>query len=70
MPKEKKPEIKFYYRGPIEVGVGNSYAWRDGYSENSPEGHVQYPWMTARTCQKIARDKGAKAVLIRGSETI
>lgn len=57
------PEIPYYYRGQIERGP--RYEWRDGYSSNSPEGFVRYPWMTKRECQRDAKARGGKAVFFR-----
>lgn len=56
-----KTIIVYHYRGGVERGTGNGYAWRDGYSENSAEGWPTYPWMTARECQEDARKRGAIA---------
>ena len=61
----KRPEIKFYYRGDIERGdLVKGYRWTRGYSPNSEEGFVTYPWMTKRECQRSAMRTGAKAVFV------
>lgn len=56
----KRPEIIYHYRGQIERGA--DYHWADGYSRNSVEGGVLYPWMTKRECQTDAKELGGKAV--------
>ena len=53
--------IIYFYRGGVERGTGNGYAWRDGYSEAAADGSVTYPWMTARECQVDAHKRGAVA---------
>jgi len=53
--------IIYYYRGDVERGTGCGYAWRPGYSENTPDGAITYPWMTVRECQDDARKRGAIA---------
>ena len=58
-----KPEMKFYYRGPIER-YSSGY-WTDGYSVDSEEGLPTYPWMGKRDCQKKAKAAGHRAVFIR-----
>ncbi len=59
-----KPIIVYTHRGPIERG--SRYTWRDGYSGTTPEGHVLYPWMTRRECQRDAAKHGARAVFREG----
>jgi hypothetical protein len=59
--------LTFYYRGDIERGTGNGYAWRRGYSINSDDGLVIYPWNTKQECQAEAKRKGAKAVFVEGA---
>lgn len=64
-----KPTRTYYYRGQIERGTGRpGYAWRDGYSANSPEGFVLFPWMTKRECQADAKKDGYRAVFERGNK--
>ena len=55
-----KKIIVYKYRGPIERGP--RYEWRDGYSADSENGGVLYPWNTKRECQSQARKLGCKAV--------
>lgn len=55
--------IKFYYRGLIEAG--KNYRWVEGYSANSENGKVLYPWQTRRRCQAEAKAEGLRAVFIR-----
>jgi len=60
----KTQYIDYYYRGEVERGTGNRrtpYRWHPGYSETSPEGRVQYPWMTATECRREADERGATA---------
>jgi hypothetical protein len=59
-----KKTITYFYRGPIERGSGNGYTWRNGYSEDSSEGHPYYPWSTRRECQREAKRQGALAVFV------
>jgi len=60
-----EPTIKYHYRGPIERGNGKPrYDWKDGWSEGE-DGHVLYPWMTRRECQRDAKARGCKAVFVR-----
>jgi len=55
--------ITFIYRGGVERGTGKpGYAWFDGYSENTADGHPVYPWMTKVECRDLARSRSAKAV--------
>lgn len=55
--------ITFIYRGGVERGTGKpGYAWHDGYSENTDDGHPTYPWMTKSECRAVAKEQGAKAV--------
>ena len=62
----KTETIEYFYRGQIECGNGKgSYVWRDGYSANSKEGRVLYPWMSFRECQRDAAAQGKKAKIIR-----
>lgn len=61
----KRPEAIYHYRGPIERGIGGSYVWHDGYSQNSPEGGVYYPWNTRAECRRSAKLEGKKAVFYR-----
>lgn len=56
-------QIIYIYRGQIERG--SRYAWRDGYSETSKTGGVNYPWMTKKECYKDARIRGCKAIFLR-----
>lgn len=53
--------ITYFYRGGVERGTGKGYQWRNGYSENSADGSVVYPWMTRRECEADARTRGAVA---------
>lgn len=61
---EPKERI-YHYRGPVEVGIGGSYEWRDGYSENSEDGLPLYPWMPRGQCRRGAVRDGFKAVFYR-----
>lgn len=62
----KPKTMTFYYRGRVERGTGGpGYAWREGYSENGPNGEQTQPWNTYRECQAIARSVGARAVFVR-----
>ena len=55
--------IKYFYRGPIERG--KDYTWKDGYSPNTIEGNIIYPWSTKQECRKEAKDCfNCKAVFI------
>jgi hypothetical protein len=61
-----KPEMKFYYRGPIErYSISTRGYWVDGYSVDSEGGLPTYPWMGKRDCQKEAKAAGCRAVFIR-----
>jgi len=56
--------IDYHYRGNVERGTGNRrtpYRWRPGYSATSPDGCVEYPWMTVTECRKEADGRGATA---------
>ena len=57
--------ITYVYRGQVERASTShgkpSYAWHDGYSQDSAEGFVTYPWMTRRECQADARSHCAVA---------
>lgn len=57
--------IVYEYRGGVERVSGNTYQWFDGYSERNKDGAITYPWMTARECQKDARNRGAVAKMER-----
>lgn len=59
----KRKEITYHYRGSIERG--KNYNWKDGYSQNSPEGLVYYPWNTRAECRREAKNLGGKAVFYR-----
>jgi len=56
--------IVYYFRGNVERGTGKPipYRWHAGYSENSADGSVLYPWMTYTECLADARKRGARAV--------
>lgn len=54
-----RPEIVYHYRGPIERGA--DYHWTEGYSRNSVEGGILYPWMTKAECRHDAKALGGKA---------
>lgn len=59
----KKHPIRYYYfRGLIECG--KHFNWTNGYSADSENGNVLYPWMTKRQCQREAKSLGLKAVFI------
>lgn len=60
----REPAI-YYYRGGVERGTGGRYQWREGYSENSPEGRPLYPWLTKKEAQRDAKRQGKKAVFKR-----
>ena len=53
--------ITYFYRGAVERGTGTGYAWRNGFSETTPDGKITYPWMTAKECRADARARGAVA---------
>jgi len=57
-----KRDIIYKFRGMIEVPSGGTYRWTYGYSEDSPNGGVYYPWMQKRACQRDAKAQGGKAV--------
>lgn len=61
-----KPRI-YHYRGQVERWVASrrSYVWRDGYSEDSDDGHPLYPWNTMQECRDEARKDGVRAVFER-----
>lgn len=59
MPK-RRPERVYHYRGGVERGA--RYEWRDGYSETTVDGDVQYPWMTRKECREEAARDGMRAV--------
>lgn len=65
----KKPEMIFHLRGYIERGDGKGgYVWKEGYSQNSENGNVLYPWNTFRECQREAVVAGCKAVFVRNGK--
>jgi hypothetical protein len=67
--------ITYTYRGDVErssvrrrparpgrpTTYVRSYVWKNGYSATSPNGLVQYPWMTRSECREDAKAQGAKA---------
>jgi len=65
-----KPEIHYVYRGLVERVVPQRekpigrYVWRRCYSETSPDGGVEYPWLTPAECRADAKARGARAVLL------
>jgi hypothetical protein len=63
-----RPDRIYHYRGAIERGVGGSYVWREGYSENSDNGLPLYPWSTKQECQRAAKADGFRAVFYRGGK--
>lgn len=61
--------VTYYLRGPIERpkrGKGGEFVWKDGYSPDSVEGHVTYPWITKQEAQVQEKANGRKVVF--GSE--
>lgn len=60
-----KLTIIYVYRGLIERGTGRGYKWTEGWSAQTPEGHILYPWMTRRECYRDAATHGAKAIFVR-----
>lgn len=60
-----RPVRVFHYRGGVERGIGGSYEWRDGYSENSEDGLVLYPWNTRHEIRRDGAKQGFKAVFYR-----
>lgn len=63
--------IEYIYRGRVERVKRRrgrrlgSYEWREGYSENAPDGSASYPWMTRTECREDANKRGARAVFVR-----
>lgn len=59
-------QITYVYRGDIEVGTTGKpgYRWSPGYSETI-NGHVSFPWMQRRECQKDAAKRNSKALFKR-----
>jgi hypothetical protein len=55
-------KITYIYRGDIERPP--NYSWYPGYSEDSAEGWVTYPWMTSRECKADAKSRGATAEFV------
>ena len=62
---EKRKQIVYYYRGPIERGA--AYCWVDGYSETMG-GYIVYPWNTRGELRLEAKRKGLKAVFVRDNK--
>jgi hypothetical protein len=60
-----RPEIVFHYRGEIERGSARGYKWHEGWSRNSPNGGIEYPWLTRREAQRYAISLGGKAVFAK-----
>jgi len=56
--------ITYFFRGLCERGTGDNYAWRNGFSENSPTGGETFPWMTASECRQDAKNRGCTARFI------
>jgi hypothetical protein len=62
-----RPVAYYVYRGQIERGAATArnprpgYRWYDGYSQTSPTGAVEYPWMTYRECLAHAKSRGKVA---------
>ena len=66
MSKDTRPVVTYYFRGQIERGNGRGgYVWKDGYSENSPDGRVIFGWNTYRECQAAAKAAGCKAKFVK-----
>lgn len=61
----KQPEMVFYYRGMIESSSG----WIEGYSTNTENGGIMYPWYGKKTCQEDAKICGKKAVFVRSNQS-
>jgi hypothetical protein len=53
-----KDTVTYYLRGPIERGAGSKYVWKDGYSPDSAEGRVTYPWVTVSEARAQERTHG------------
>ena len=64
-PNEKREQIVYYYRGPIERG--SSYRWEDGYSETRG-GAIVYPWNTRGELRRQAKAQGLRAVFVRDNK--
>jgi hypothetical protein len=60
----KRELIVYTYRGGIERGA--RYEWRNGYSATTEDGHILYPWMTKRECQRDAKLNGKRATFQGG----
>lgn len=56
-----KKEIVFYHRGFIEHGnLHTGYKWTEGFSSNSDNDLMLYPWSTKSECRKEAKELGLK----------
>lgn len=65
--RDDSGRIVYEYRGGIERGNGKpGYDWHSGFSPTTKEGHVVYPWLTKRECQRDAKRYGSKAVFVNG----
>lgn len=63
-----KETITYYLRGSIERSSRAKrdgrvdYIWKDGYSPNTTEGHIIYPWVTKREAQIQEKAQGRKVL--------
>jgi hypothetical protein len=56
--RKAKKEIIFYHRGFIERGA--KYKWVEGFSSNSDNDLMLYPWQTKSECRREAKALGLK----------
>ena len=61
---KRKPVIRYYLRGRVEVLSGGRYRAAQGYSEQTPDGRPLYPWLTKKECKQAADAIGCRAVFV------
>lgn len=59
-------KIIYKFRGRIERLSKGGCRWVNGYSPDSDNGAVTYPWATKKECQQEATAQGKKAVFVEG----
>lgn len=59
-----KHEIVYFYRGPVERGVGRNAHSQNGYSPETSTGNAARPWLTRREALSAAKDRGVRAVFM------
>ena len=71
MPRQRRPEITYFYRGQIERASRSrrfSYRWVDGWSPAGTLGGIIYHWLTRHEAQQYEAKQGRRAIFVRRAQ--